>query len=349
MLLKPGQPRYRRYRRRSGARGPRVRRHSRRVVEVTRLGQPDQHRARDGRRAEGPRPSRGGRGAPWLAARGRRSCRPAACPCGRDGSLRWARLKITQTKSGIGGTQNQRDTLRTLGLKRIRDVVVKEDRPEIRGMVATVTHLVPVEEVDMAEREGRYDTERAQSEGPSPAAGAWRAQPPRPGSVAARGRRARPPVVAPRAPRLATRCRPASRVGRCRSTCGCPSSRASQPLPGRVPGRQPRHGSPSCYPKGGTVGPTTWSPRARSARASCKVSATARSASSSRSPLTRSQRRPRRRSSAGGRHAQPKHCRHARAVSGHGAARPVTDDSGTGLAARDSYLTRQCWCARRNA
>ena len=58
------------------------------------------------------------------------------------------RLKVTQKKSGIGGKQNQRDTLRTLGLKRIGDVVVKEDRPEIRGMVNTVTHLVTVEEVD---------------------------------------------------------------------------------------------------------------------------------------------------------------------------------------------------------
>jgi large subunit ribosomal protein L30 len=59
-----------------------------------------------------------------------------------------ARLKVTQTKSGIGGKQNQRDTLRSLGLKRINDTVVKEDRPEIRGMVATVTHLVTVEEVE---------------------------------------------------------------------------------------------------------------------------------------------------------------------------------------------------------
>ncbi len=58
------------------------------------------------------------------------------------------RLKVTQKKSAIGGKQNHRETLRTLGLKRIGDVVVKEDRPEIRGMVATVTHLVAVEEVD---------------------------------------------------------------------------------------------------------------------------------------------------------------------------------------------------------
>jgi large subunit ribosomal protein L30 len=58
------------------------------------------------------------------------------------------RLKITQVKSGIGTKENQRQTLRTLGLKRVRDVVIKEDRPEIRGMVATVPHLVSVEEVD---------------------------------------------------------------------------------------------------------------------------------------------------------------------------------------------------------
>ena len=49
-----------------------------------------------------------------------------------------ARLKVQQKQSTIGGKQNQRDTLRTLGLKRIGDVVVKEDRPEIRGMVDTV-------------------------------------------------------------------------------------------------------------------------------------------------------------------------------------------------------------------
>jgi large subunit ribosomal protein L30 len=59
-----------------------------------------------------------------------------------------ARLKVTQRRSDIGGTQTQRDTLRSLGLKRIGDVVVKEDRPEIRGMVNAVPHLVMVEEVD---------------------------------------------------------------------------------------------------------------------------------------------------------------------------------------------------------
>ena len=58
-----------------------------------------------------------------------------------------AQLKVTQTKSKIGGTSIQRDTLRSLGLKRIGDTVRKEDRPEIRGMVNRVIHLVTVEEV----------------------------------------------------------------------------------------------------------------------------------------------------------------------------------------------------------
>ncbi|WP_420174560.1 50S ribosomal protein L30 [Luteococcus sp. OSA5] len=59
-----------------------------------------------------------------------------------------ARLKVTQLKSGIGSKQNHKDTLRTLGLKRVGDVAVKEDRPEIRGMVKAVQHLVAVEEVE---------------------------------------------------------------------------------------------------------------------------------------------------------------------------------------------------------
>ncbi|WP_375429898.1 50S ribosomal protein L30 [uncultured Friedmanniella sp.] len=59
-----------------------------------------------------------------------------------------SQFKVSQIRSGIGGKQNQRDTLRTLGLKRVGDVSVKEDRPEVRGMLKTVAHLVTVEEVD---------------------------------------------------------------------------------------------------------------------------------------------------------------------------------------------------------
>lgn len=59
-----------------------------------------------------------------------------------------ARLKVTQKKSAIGGSQPQRNTLRSLGLKRIGDTAVQEDRPEIRGMLAKVAHLVTFEEVE---------------------------------------------------------------------------------------------------------------------------------------------------------------------------------------------------------
>jgi large subunit ribosomal protein L30 len=58
------------------------------------------------------------------------------------------RLKVTQVRGLAGKPRPQRDTLRALGLRRIRHSVVKEDRPEIRGMIARVRHLVDVEEVE---------------------------------------------------------------------------------------------------------------------------------------------------------------------------------------------------------
>ncbi|GEP36558.1 50S ribosomal protein L30 [Nocardioides psychrotolerans] len=62
-----------------------------------------------------------------------------------------AQLKVKQLKGTVGCKANQRNTLRSLGLKRIGDVVIKEDRPEIRGMVHTVRHLVAVERIDGGE------------------------------------------------------------------------------------------------------------------------------------------------------------------------------------------------------
>ena len=56
-------------------------------------------------------------------------------------------LKITQLKSEIGGKQNQRDPLRSLGLKRIGHSVEKQATPVVLGMINTVRHLVSVEEV----------------------------------------------------------------------------------------------------------------------------------------------------------------------------------------------------------
>ncbi len=56
-------------------------------------------------------------------------------------------LKITWKKSANGYAQDQRDTLRALGLRRLNHSVVKEDTPTVRGMVFKVRHLVEVEEV----------------------------------------------------------------------------------------------------------------------------------------------------------------------------------------------------------
>jgi large subunit ribosomal protein L30 len=56
------------------------------------------------------------------------------------------KLSITQVKSGIGRPENQRATLRALGLKRMNQTVEHEDCPQIRGMVFKVQHLVEVEE-----------------------------------------------------------------------------------------------------------------------------------------------------------------------------------------------------------
>jgi large subunit ribosomal protein L30 len=57
-------------------------------------------------------------------------------------------LTVTQTRSGIGSKPKQRGTLRALGLGRIGKSNTLPDRPEIRGMVAKVPHLVTVEEVN---------------------------------------------------------------------------------------------------------------------------------------------------------------------------------------------------------
>jgi large subunit ribosomal protein L30 len=59
-----------------------------------------------------------------------------------------ARLKVTQIKSKVSEKQDQRDTLRSLGLHRIGETVVREDNSQNRGYVRAVAHLVKVEEID---------------------------------------------------------------------------------------------------------------------------------------------------------------------------------------------------------
>jgi large subunit ribosomal protein L30 len=60
-------------------------------------------------------------------------------------------LKITLIKSPIGQKQNQKDTVRGLGLRKIRQTVIRPDNPQMRGMVFAIKHLVVVEEIDAAE------------------------------------------------------------------------------------------------------------------------------------------------------------------------------------------------------
>jgi len=59
-----------------------------------------------------------------------------------------AKLRITQLRSAIGTKPNQRATLKALGLRRIRHEVVKNDSPQIRGMISKVIHLIAVEETN---------------------------------------------------------------------------------------------------------------------------------------------------------------------------------------------------------
>lgn len=56
-------------------------------------------------------------------------------------------LKVTQVRSVIGTRKNHRASLRTLGLRKIRQSVVREDTPQVRGLLQTVRHLVTVEEL----------------------------------------------------------------------------------------------------------------------------------------------------------------------------------------------------------
>ena len=57
------------------------------------------------------------------------------------------KLKITLTKSLIGRLENQKRTCEALGLRKIRQTVIKPDNAQIRGMIFVVKHLVEVEEV----------------------------------------------------------------------------------------------------------------------------------------------------------------------------------------------------------
>jgi large subunit ribosomal protein L30 len=56
-------------------------------------------------------------------------------------------LKITLVRSGIGSPRKHRAVLSGLGLTKLHKTVVREDRPEIRGMIRKIQHLVQVDEI----------------------------------------------------------------------------------------------------------------------------------------------------------------------------------------------------------
>lgn len=56
-------------------------------------------------------------------------------------------LKITQVRSGIEGTHHQHESPKTLGLREIRQSVIREDNPSVHGLIATVHHLTIAEKV----------------------------------------------------------------------------------------------------------------------------------------------------------------------------------------------------------
>src|SRR3954467_13122433 len=57
------------------------------------------------------------------------------------------KLRITYTKSAIGYSQDQKDTVRSLGLRKLNSTALHDDTPSIRGMAFKVRHLVKVEEL----------------------------------------------------------------------------------------------------------------------------------------------------------------------------------------------------------
>ena len=76
-------------------------------------------------------------------------------------------LRVTQVRSGISTKPKHRATLRALGLRGVGRSRVLPDRPEVRGMVARVPHLVTVEGAD--ETEAAEQRERSASARSGPA------------------------------------------------------------------------------------------------------------------------------------------------------------------------------------
>jgi large subunit ribosomal protein L30 len=82
-----------------------------------------------------------------MAAQAAKTATKSATKTAKAATKDDARLVVTQTRSAIGSKPKHRGTLRALGLRGIGQSNTLPDRPEIRGMVARVPHLIKVEEV----------------------------------------------------------------------------------------------------------------------------------------------------------------------------------------------------------
>ena len=76
-------------------------------------------------------------------------------------------LRIKLVKSPIGNTASNRATVKALGLRKMQQVVEKEDTPSIRGMIHKVKHMLLVEEVDSAAPAPASKTKRKREEKPA--------------------------------------------------------------------------------------------------------------------------------------------------------------------------------------
>ena len=68
-----------------------------------------------------------------------------------DKATQPTQLKITQVRGIIGARWKQRESLRTLGLRRIRQSVIRDDNPQTRGLIKAVHHLIEVEPAETVE------------------------------------------------------------------------------------------------------------------------------------------------------------------------------------------------------
>jgi large subunit ribosomal protein L30 len=85
----------------------------------------------------------------------------AAASAGRSGDAGW--LRVTQVRSSIGTKPKHRGTLRALGLRGVGRTNLLPDRPEIRGMLSRVPHLVEVTAADGAGPEGEKSKKKGRS------------------------------------------------------------------------------------------------------------------------------------------------------------------------------------------